>query len=158
MADIETPSVARWSERFVAFLIDVIIISVIGTVIGAAALSDGGINMVGDEIPQLEDDIFLTVFLPGLVSMAYLTGMEYITGTTVGRRVLSLRVMGIDGEKPTIYGLLLSNAGKSFLLVIDVILGMVFAKGNRQRIFAKWGGVVVVKAHKTEHPPKFRLD
>ena len=71
---------------------------------------------------------------------------------------LSLRVMGIDGEKPTIHGLLLSNAGKSFLLVIDVILGMVFAKGNRQRIFAKWGGVVVVKAHKTEHPPKFRLD
>ena len=56
--------------------------------------------MVGNEIPQLEDDIFLTVFLPGLISMAYLTGMEYITGTTVGRRVLSLRVMGIDGEKP----------------------------------------------------------
>ena len=37
MADIETPSVARWSERFVAFLIDVVIISVIGTVIGGGS-------------------------------------------------------------------------------------------------------------------------
>ena len=70
MADIETPSVARWSERFVAFLIDVIIISVIGT-----------------------------VFLPGLVSMAYLTEAWRSHWNHGGQAdLLSLRVMGIDGE------------------------------------------------------------
>ena len=100
----------------------------------------------------------IAILLPSMAFIAYLTAMEHITGTTVGRRVMRLRVIAPDGGKPTIYGLLLSNFGKTFLLLVDVIAGLIFVKDTRQRIFASWGKMIVVKMPKPEQNTKFALD
>ena len=146
----EQPKIARWTARLVAFLIDIVVYIPMALII-EFALPTYDIDRVGPvEI--------IAILLPGMAFMTYLTAMEFITGTTVGRRVMRLRVVAADGGKPTIYGLLLSNFGKTFLLLIDVIAGLIFVKDTRQRIFASWGKVVVVKMPKPEQNSKFTLD
>ena len=146
----EQPKIARWTGRLVAFLIDSLVYMPVAL---AIEFSLPTYNM--DKIGPVE---IIALLLPGLSFMAYLTAMEHITCTTVGRRAMRLRVIATDGGKPTIYGLLLSNFGKTFLLLIDVIAGLIFVKGTRQRIFASWGKVVVVKMPKPERSGKFTLD
>ena len=146
----EQPKIARWTERLVAFLIDGLVYMPVALVI-EFGLPTYDIDSVGPvEV--------IALLLPNLSFIVYLTAMEHVTGTTVGRRVMRLRVIAIDGSKPTIYGLLLSNFGKTFLLLVDVIAGLIFVKGTRQRIFASWGKVVVVKMPKSEQNNKFTLD
>ena len=146
----EQPKIARWTERLVAFLIDGLVYMPI-----ALAIEFGLPTYNLDKIGPVE---VIALLLPSLSFIVYLTAMEHITGTTVGRRVMRLRVIAPDGGKPTIYGLIISNFGKTFLLLIDVIAGLIFVKGTRQRIFASWGKVVVVKMPKPEQSGKFTLD
>ena len=146
----EQPKIARWTERLVAFLIDAAIYTPIAILIEFAL----PVDYAGDMDPL----VFVGVLLPGAVFMAYLTLMEAYTETTVGRRVMRLRVVAADGNRASIYGLMLSNFGKAFLLLIDVIAGLIFVKDTRQRIFASWGKVVVVKMPKPEQNSKFTLD
>lgn len=160
--------IARWSERFIAFLVDMVILiavlAILGTILGSyqdyewenineMAFADTGVAGSTDWRPV--GMTLMSIFIP----LVYFAGMEYATGTTVGRRVMHLRVMSANGiEPPAVSGILLSNVGKSFLLVIDVILGLIFANENRQRIFSKWGGVIVVKVPKVAPDRKYRLD
>ena len=146
----EQPKIARWIERLVAFLIDAAIYTPMAILIEFTL----PVDYAGDMDPL----VLVGVLLPGAVFMAYLTLMEVYTETTVGRRVMRLRVVAADGSRASIYGLMLSNFGKAFLLLIDVIAGLVFVHGTRQRIFAHWGGVVVVKMPKSERNSKFVLD
>ena len=53
---------------------------------------------------------------------------------------------------------LLSNIGKTFIPIIDVMLGLVFAREARQRIFSKRGGVIVVKVPAAKRDRKFERD
>jgi uncharacterized RDD family membrane protein YckC len=76
--------------------------------------------------------------------------LEYKTGQTIGKKILNLKVMRINGFKPDLKGILLSSFGKSFLLPLDVILGVVLTNEKRQRIFNKLGDTVVVKIKEWE--------
>ena len=96
--------------------------------------------------------------LPYVITMAYFVGMERAFMTTVGRRAMRLRVTGTDGKRPSVKSLLIGNFGKTFLPVIDVALGLVFAGGTRQRMFSKWAGIIVVKVPATQQETKFELD
>ena len=52
----------------------------------------------------------------------------------------------------------MSNSGKTFIPIIDVMLGLIFAREARQRIFSKRGGVIVVKVPAAKRDRKFELD
>ena len=96
--------------------------------------------------------------LPYAITLAYFVGMERSLMTTVGRRAMRLRVTDTDGERPSIKSLLIGNFGKTFLPVIDVVLGLVIAGDSRQRIFSKLAGIIVVKVPATRQDTKFELD
>ena len=205
--------IARWSERFVAFMIDMFIVVIIIFTIETVAFGDtnyygewygfsnqgggytglsvtefigvppyGPISAAAVDSPELAAVVVTANVMTGLLSLeylvcsecsfeavvfnllpyaitpAYFVGMERALMTTVGRRALRLRVTGIDGQRPSSRGLLLSNFGKTFPLAIDLILGLMFARDTRQRIFSRWGGVIVVKIPKDKHHTKFELD
>ena len=103
-------------------------------------------------------DVVALTLLPYAVTSAYFVGMECAFMTTVGRRALRLRATGIDGERPSVRGTIISNIGKTFIPIIDVMLGLIFAREARQRIFSKRGGVIVVKVPAAERDRKFELD
>ena len=103
-------------------------------------------------------DVVALTLLPYAVTLAYFAGMECAFMTTIGRRALRLRATGIDGERPSVRGTIISNIGKTFIPIIDVMLGLIFAREARQRIFSKRGGVIVVKVPAAKRDRKFELD
>ncbi|WP_246271179.1 RDD family protein [Nitrosopumilus cobalaminigenes] len=137
---------AKWTDRFLAWLIDFIIVSTISTTI--IFLSFGTIYYeVDDEGLWAEN----TQYIPAsILFFIYWTVLEYKTGQTVGKKILNLRVKNMDGEKPSLKGILLSSFGKSFLLPIDVIMGWVLTNQKRQRVFNKLGDTIIIKIKETE--------
>ena len=138
--------IAKWTDRFLAWLIDFIIVSIISTSIIFASL--GTINYEYDE------DVFWaesTQFIPtSILFFVYWTILEYKTGQTIGQKILNLKVTDIHGNRPSLKGIMVSSFGKSFLLPIDVILGWILTNEKRQRVFNKLGDTLIVKIKESE--------
>jgi len=132
---------AKWTDRFVAWLIDFIIISVISTSIIFASY--------GTMYYEFDDEGFWaenSQFIPtSLIFFVYWTILEYKTGQTVGKKILNLKVINVSGDKVNLKGILISSFGKSFLLPIDVIIGWILTNEKRQRAFNKLGDTIVIK-------------
>ena len=132
---------AKWSERFVAWLIDFIIISSIFTIIVASIFGTWG--MEWGAAAEVHDEIS---FIPAsIVFISYWIILEYKKGYSIGKKIFHLKVVNIDGKHPSLFGIILSSFGKSFLLPIDFILGLIFTNEKRQRIFNKLGNTIVIK-------------
>jgi len=130
---------AKWTDRFLAWLIDFIIISIISTSIILALF--GTIDY--DEDAILAES---TQYIPtSILFFAYWTILEYKTGQTIGKKILNLKVTNIYGDNPSLKGIIIGSFGKAFLLPIDVLLGWILTNEKRQRVFNKFGGTLVVK-------------
>jgi uncharacterized RDD family membrane protein YckC len=144
-----TPSkivLAKWSERFFAWLIDFIIISSISTVIIFASF---------DSIEyELEENSFWMEniqYIPtSVLFFIYWTILEYKTSQTIGKKIMNLKIINIDGRKPNLKGIMISSFGKAFFLPIDVILGWFLTNEKRQRIFNKLGDTLIVKIREVD--------
>ena len=138
--------IAKWTDRFFAWLIDFIIVSIISTSI--IFTSFGTIDYEFGE-----DDFWAesTQYIPtSILFFVYWTILEYKTGQTIGKKILNLKVVNIDGKKPDLKGIMISSFGKSFLLPIDVILGWFLTNVKRQRVFNKLGDTLIVKIKKSD--------
>lgn len=134
-------TLAKWTDRFFAWLIDFIIISSISTMI--IFLSFGSMYYEFDEGGLWAEN---TQYIPAsILFFVYWVILEYKTGQTIGKKILNLKVIDIRGGKPKLSGVLLSCFGKSFLLPFDVILGLILTNEKRQRVFNKLGDTVIVK-------------
>ena len=144
--------IAKWTDRFLAWLIDFIIVSAISTSIIFASF--------GTLDYEYEQDMFWaesTQYIPtSVLFFAYWTILEFKTGQTIGKKILNLRVTDIYGKKPSLKGILISSFGKAFLLPIDVILGWILTNEKRQRIFNKLGDTLVVKIKNPEDDSNMR--
>ena len=132
---------AKWTDRFLAWLIDFIIISAISTTIIIASF--GTVDYEFEEAGFWAES---TQYIPtSILFFVYWTVLEYKTGQTIGKKILNLKVINTNGEKPDLKGIMISNFGKSFLLPIDVVLGWLLTNQKRQRIFNKLGNTIIVK-------------
>jgi uncharacterized RDD family membrane protein YckC len=138
--------IAKWTDRFLAWLIDFIIISGISTAVIFASF--GTIDY------EFEGDVFWaenTQYIPtSILFFSYWAILEYKTGQTIGKKILNLKITNINGGKPNLKGIMISSFGKSFLLPVDVILGWVLTNEKRQRIFNKLGDTLIVKIRESE--------
>ncbi len=144
MSDPGTPSkiiIAKWIDRFLAWLIDFIIVSIISTSIIFASF--------GTLDYEYDEDIFWaesTQYIPtSILFFAYWTILEYKTRQTIGKKILNLKVTNIYGNNPSLKGIIIGSFGKAFLLPIDVLLGWILTNEKRQRVFNKLGDTLVVK-------------
>ncbi len=132
---------AKWTDRFLAWLIDFIIVSIISTSIIFASF--GTIDY------EYDDEVFWaesTQYIPtSILFFVYWTVLEYKTGQTIGKKILSLKVTDISGNSPSLKGIIIGSFGKAFLLPIDVVLGWILTNEKRQRVFNKLGDTLVVK-------------
>ena len=133
--------IAKWSERFVAWLIDFVIISVFSTIIIS--------SVFGTVDYDFSEKFFwteMTQFIPtSMIFFLYWIILEYVKGQTIGKKILSLKITNIYGKKPDLKGVIISSFGKAFLLPIDVGLGWIFTNEKRQRIFNKIGDTIIIK-------------
>ena len=142
--DTETIVLARWVDRFIAWLIDFIIVS-IGLGILFAVLSfpywfdNTDMNMAYRSVGPFN------YIISSLVFMAYWTYFESTTGQSIGKKVLHLKTTDLDGKTIGVKTAVIESFGKAFLLPLDVILGWIFTNNKRQRIFNRASNTIVIK-------------
>lgn len=138
--------IAKWSDRFLAWLIDFLIISAVSTLMFTITI--GTFEFEWNETTIFSEG---TNYIPAsLLFFAYWVISEYKGGQSIGKKIIHLKVVNLDGSAPSFLGVLISSFGKSFLLPIDVILGLIFTNKKRQRIFNKIGDTIVLKIKQDE--------
>ena len=152
MSESNNSILAKWADRFFAWLIDFIIISIISTSIIFAIF--GTIEFEGSFWAEN------TQYIPtSILFFIYWTILEYKTGQTIGKKILNIKIIDINGNKPNLKRILISSFGKAFLLPFDVVLGWILTNEKRQRIFNKLGDTVIVKIKDSEESEmKFTKD
>ena len=159
---------ARWVDRFIAWIIDFVIVNIaVWIVLGLALASQSFFDM--EQMTVFDGDNgndyferdgpgagwwwwsggFLSgvssFLITSLVFFGYWTYFEYTRGQSIGKMVMRIKTTDLYGNKPSLKSVMLGSFGKSFLLVIDIILGWIFTDDKRQRIFNRAGNTIVIK-------------
>jgi uncharacterized RDD family membrane protein YckC len=144
---------ASWADRFVAWLIDFIIVSIGLAILFALIAFPFWFMHYGNEMTvEYRNFRPLHYVLSSLVFFVYWTYFESTSGQSVGKRLLKIKTIDLSGKRIDIKSAALESFGKSFLLPIDVILGWIFTNNKRQRIFNKISNTLVVKLKPGEKP------
>ena len=145
---------AKWKDRFFAWLVDFVIISLISSSIFFLSFLYLDYNF----------ENFITndgMYIPtSVMFFSYWIILEYKTGQTIGKKMFNLKVTNSQGGKPSLIGVVISSFGKSFILPIDMILGLIITNDKRQRIFNRMGNTIVIKIKNNDDGtnPKYSKD
>jgi uncharacterized RDD family membrane protein YckC len=141
---------AKWKDRFFAWLVDFIIISMISTSIFFLSFLYLNYNF----------ENFITndgMYIPtSVMFFSYWIILEYKTGQTIGKKMFNLKITNSFGGKPSLLGVIISSFGKSFILPIDIILGLIMTNKKRQRMFNKLGNTLIIKIKESEDNSDFK--
>ena len=141
---------AKWKDRFLAWLVDFIIISMVSTSIAFISfqyLDDNFENFISND----------GMYIPtSIMFLSYWIILEYKTGQTIGKKMFNLKIVNDLGGRPSLIGVIISSLGKSFILPIDVILGWIITNEKRQRIFNKLGNTLIIKIKDSEDNSDFK--
>lgn len=133
--------VAEWGPRILAFILDVIIVSIF-------------VEMV--RLPVIFSDPTNRLLLypagisiNGLVLFVYFTLLESNYGTTIGKQILKIQVITEDGRLPTYKESAISAVGKVFFLPIDLLIGVLMKDTDHevplsQRLMQKVSKTLVI--------------
>lgn len=121
-----------WRTRFWAWLMDFFLIGIVWyMVLTAQGMTAFGLYSLG----------FYCVLL-----FLYWTLLEGFRGQSLGKMVLGIAVVGSIGERIGFRDAAIESFGKSFLLPLDVIVGILGFRGKGQRLFNSLSNTVVVEA------------
>ncbi len=142
---IGAPPIAPMSDRAIAAILDVIVMSALFPVVGMwAAVKWGGVTSNGfqlDGAPGL-----LVIVTVGAIAFLYLWLGEGLFGATLGKAAMRLRVRNIAGTSPGLRRSLLRNLFRAIDGIGVYLVGLVFAltSRTRQRLGDRVAGTVVV--------------
>lgn len=142
---------AKWSDRFLAWLIDFMIISLISTIIIFGTF--GTINYEFGEGFWAENSQYIPT---SIIFFVYWIVLEYKTSQSIGKKIMNLKITDINGDEPSFKGIIISSFGKAFLLPFDLALGWIITNEKRQRIFNRLGDTVVIKIKISEEKSESR--
>lgn len=132
---------ARWTTRFGAWLIDVVLLAALVGVVG---------DLVG---PGMRSALYTPVGLgrQGLLLFVYWTLFEGRTGQSPGKLALDLQVVDEAGHPPSLAAAAVESFGKAFLLPLDVLVGVLAMPGEGLRLFNRLSDTAVVEV---DEPPQ----
>ena len=140
---------ARWGDRFLAWLIDFVLVSIaLAVLFSAIAIpiwffyydnNDMAAARAYQSVQPLHYIISSAAFF------GYWTYFEYSSGQSIGKRLLKIKTVDLFGNRIDIKNSAIESFGKAFLLPIDVILGWIFSNNKRQRIFSRISNTIVIK-------------
>jgi len=97
------------------------------------------------------------MYIPtSVMFFSYWIILEYKTGQTIGKKMFNLKITNSQGEKASLIGIVISSFGKSFILPIDMILGLIITNQKRQRIFNKLGDTLIIKIKESNADSDFK--
>lgn len=137
---------AFWWERFVAWLIDLVLVGAVIGIIGFLT-SLGGVPFDFRLVPNLPDwfYFFFSLNINGLVLLIYWTFMESVYGQSLGKMIMRIKVTRIDGSPPGVTHAVVESVGKAFFLPLDLLIGWIICPRRRQRAFNVISETIVTK-------------
>ncbi|MGI0038112.1 MAG: RDD family protein [Nitrososphaera sp.] len=135
---------AKWSDRFFAWLIDFVIVNLVLWALFAAASIPFWFDGMPDSWLNNPNGAARWA-LTSLVFMGYWTYFEFTTGQSLGKLALKIKTTDLTGAKADVRNAAIQSFGKAFLLPLDLILGWIFTNDKRQRIFSRAGNTIVIK-------------
>ena len=135
---------AKWKDRFLAWLVDFIIVSMVSTsifFISFLYLNYNFENFISNDGMYIPTSVMFFV---------YWIILEHKTGQTIGKKMFNLKIVNNSGGKPSLIGVIISSFGKSFILPIDTVLGWIITNEKRQRVFNRLGNTLIIKIKDSE--------
>ncbi len=146
-SDLSGVKLAFWGERFVAWLIDAILVTIVMVIISMfvgllsffSGFSFTAIVNVFNWFPFFG--------INGVVIFFYWMFMEAANGQSIGKMALRIKVTRLNGSPISLWQAALESIGKAFLpvLVLDCLIGWLLYPKRRQRIFNYISETIVVK-------------
>jgi uncharacterized RDD family membrane protein YckC len=140
-----TLHLGRWSTRFWAWLIDIILVILFLNIVR-------GIFEPFWKLPLLWDIAhweFFALWFETLFFYAYWIAMEGFRGQSIGKMVMNLRVVNRDGTRIGYVTAAIESFGKAFLfpvlLPLDCLIGWLAMPGTRLRVFNRISNTIVIK-------------
>ena len=149
---------ANWGDRFLAWIVDFILVSIALTVLFAAITIpiwfffyyDDGMT-AARAYQNVQPSHYI---ISSLAFFGYWTYFESTSGQSIGKRLLKIKTIDLSGNRIPIKSAAIESFGKAFLLPIDVILGWIFTNNKRQSIFNRISNTIVIKLKKPELRPE----
>jgi uncharacterized RDD family membrane protein YckC len=143
---VEQPKLAYWGTRFVAWLIDIVII---GAIVGFIRIFvwvawPGYVWAQG--VPSWIP--FVDFGTSNVVYFLYWMLSEGMYGQSIGKMVMRIKITRLDGRVPNMGQAAIESIGKAFLLPINVIVGWFLYPSWRQRLFNYLSNTIVVRLRK----------
>ncbi len=136
-------TLANWGERFVAWIIDMIVIGIflapIKFFIGVAWPGITWTPNIFRLIP------FVDFGLDNIIYFFYWTIMEGTNGQSIGKMAMKIKVTMLNGEPIDMAHAAVESLGKAFLLPIDCIIGWFLYQTRNQRLFNYISETIIVK-------------
>jgi uncharacterized RDD family membrane protein YckC len=141
MTDMPSLKLAFWGERFVAWLLDAIIIGILVGILGLFSLIAGLTWWSGwpNWLP------FFNFNLGGVTYFLYWMFMDGVYGQSFGKMAMRIKVTRLNGSQINMGAAALESVGKAFLLPLDCLLGWLLYPKKHQRIFNYISETIVVK-------------
>jgi uncharacterized RDD family membrane protein YckC len=123
---------ASWGERFMAYLIDIILIGIVAGMLRP-------IYFWPHNYPLIH------LGLSNVLLFLYWTYLEGTNGQSLGKRALGIKVVDLYGDPIDIGTSMYQAIGKAFLGPIDLIIGWILYPEKQQRLFNNLSRTIVVK-------------
>lgn len=137
-------ALAGWSERFIAWLIDIIIIGAVLSPIKWFLVWPAWPSFMWTPIfPRWIP--FMDFGLDNFIYFLYWTFMEGTYGQSIGKMIMKIKVVKSNEGSINLAQAAFESLGKAFLLPIDCILGWVLYPKKKQRIFNYISETIVVR-------------
>ena len=135
---------AGWGERFVAWVLDLIIISVILVPLKIFTWITWPSYVWAPYVPRWIP--FIDFGLDNIILFLYWTVMEGIYGKSIGKMAMKIQVTQRNGNHLDIIRAAIESVGKAFLLPLDCLVGWLLYPTNRQRLFNYISETIVIKS------------
>ena len=158
---------ASWSRRFIAYTIDNIIVELFWIVLIAgliiftsAEVSDvfdiidpeNELGLGNEEVGQvltLESSSSTSNIIFGYATVVpfrflYWVYFEFKRGQTIGKRMMQIKTIKIDGSNQDLMSIIILTACKTSLIPFDVLFGVLFFRGKKERVSNRFTNTIVV--------------
>lgn len=124
----------HWVKRVIAIVVDSIIVGIATTILGLLINIAGFFNWLS--FP----------FVMGLIYVLYFTIAESTYGYTIGKRLVTLKVVMGSGQKPNFQSSFIRNISKIhfLLLILDTVGGFFLSKDPHQKYTDQIANTTVV--------------
>jgi len=124
----------HWVKRAIAILVDSILVGIATAILGLLTNLAGVFNWLS--FP----------FVMGLLYVLYFTITESTYGYTLGKRLVNLKVVQADGQKPSLKSAFIRNVSKIHVvfLLLDTVGGFFTSKDNHQKYIDQIANTTIV--------------